>query len=69
MKKGIILLSFALLYFGLSGICRAEEIQAKKIKLLFAGEQATVVLNDHPAVRNSRIHDVQNRIYSGKIYF
>ena len=52
MKKGIILLSFALLYFGLSGMCRAEEIQAKKIKLLFAGEQATVVLNDHPAVRD-----------------
>lgn len=52
MKKGIILLSFALLYFGLSDICRAEEIQAKKIKLLFAGEQATVVLDNHPAVRD-----------------
>ncbi|WP_276818994.1 cyclophilin-like fold protein [Mailhella massiliensis] len=52
MKKGIILLSFALLYFGLSDICIAEETQAKKIKLLFAGEQAVVVLDDHPAVRD-----------------
>lgn len=52
MKKSIILLSFALLYFGLSDICIAEEIQAKKIKLLFAGEQAVVVLDDHPAVRD-----------------
>ena len=52
MKKGIIFLSFALLYFGLSGICQAEEVQAKKIKMLFAGEQATVVLDNHPAVRD-----------------
>lgn len=52
MKKGIILLSFALLYFGLSDICIAEETQAKKIKMLFAGEQAVVVLDDHPAVRD-----------------
>ena len=52
MKKGIILLSFALLYFGLSDICIAEETQAKKIKLLFAEEQAVVVLDDHPAVRD-----------------
>lgn len=52
MKKGIILLSFALLYFGLSDICIAEETQVKKIKMLFAGEQAVVVLDDHPAVRD-----------------
>lgn len=52
MKKGIILLSFALLSFGLSGISPAEKIQAKKIKMLFAGEQAIVVLDDHPAVRD-----------------
>ena len=52
MKKGIIFLSFALLSFGLSGICPAEERQAKKITMAFAGEQATVVLDDHPAVRD-----------------
>lgn len=52
MKKGIILLSFALLSFGFSGISPAEKIQAKKIKMLFAGEQAIVVLDDHPAVRD-----------------
>jgi len=52
MKKGIILLRFALLSFGLSDLCIAEETQAKKIKMLFAGEQAVVVLDDHPAVRD-----------------
>ena len=52
MRKSIILLNFALLCFGLSDICMAEETQAKKIKMLFAGEQAVVVLDDHPAVRD-----------------
>ena len=52
MKKSILLLSCSLLCLGLSTICTAEETQAKKIRMLFAGEQAVVELDDHPAVRD-----------------
>ena len=52
MKKSIILLNFTLLCFGLSDLCLAEETPAKKIRMLFAGEQAVVVLEDHPAARD-----------------
>lgn len=52
MKKSIFLFIFALFCFGLSGICMAEETQAKRINMLFAGEQVVIVLEDHPAVRD-----------------
>lgn len=52
MKKSIILLNFAMLCFGLSDVCMAAETQAKKIKMLFSGEQAVVVLDAHPAVQD-----------------
>ncbi|WP_300709815.1 cyclophilin-like fold protein [uncultured Desulfovibrio sp.] len=54
MKKNILLVSLALLCLGLSGIARAEEGQTQQIqiRLSFAGEQAVVVLDNHPAVRD-----------------
>ncbi len=45
-------LCLALLCFSLSSVCKAEETQPQKIKLLFADRQAVVVLDDHPAVQD-----------------
>ncbi len=53
MKKTLLLLSLTVLCLGvLSSICNAENKQPQKIKMLFADQQAVVVLEDHPAVQD-----------------
>ncbi len=52
MKNGFIFLCFTALCLSLPELCMAEESQSKKIKMLFAGEQAVVVLEEHPAVQD-----------------
>lgn len=50
MKKTLTLLAFVCL--GLSGIDQSEASQVKKIRMLFADQEAIVVLDDHPAARD-----------------
>ena len=50
--KSIMILCLLLLYFGMASVCHAEEAGKRKVRLLFAGQEAVVVLDDHPAAED-----------------
>ena len=54
MKHWFVILCFILLYSGLISSSQAEETSNApiRIRLLFAGQKAVVVLNNHPAVQD-----------------